>query len=152
MWDANYEFNPVFGELDDQYLGRIDHTFSSKDAIWGYWLWERESDNSVLPFIGATLPGFGQTDAEHFQQYVAAWNHTFSGSMLNEARVGYTRLNFEAIEPQTPTSPASAGFTGITPQLTSGEGIPVMDVARPLRSRLLRRRAAAAHRPDLSVH
>ncbi|MGO8788263.1 MAG: carboxypeptidase-like regulatory domain-containing protein [Terriglobia bacterium] len=125
---SNYEFNPVFGELDDQYLGRIDHTFNSKDAIWGYWLWERESDNQVLPFVGATVPGFGQTDGEHFQQYTGAWNHTFSGSMLNEARVGYTRLNFVAIEPETPTSPASAGFTGITPQLTAGEGLPVVDV------------------------
>jgi hypothetical protein len=125
---SNYTFNPVVPALDDQYLSRIDHTFSPKDSIWAYWLWERYSDNLELPFIGATVPGFNQTDAEHWQQYTAAWNHTFGGSMLNEARIGYTRLNFVSTLPQTPTAPSTAGFTGITPQLTSGEGLPVVDV------------------------
>ena len=46
---SNYEFNPVFSQIDDQYLGRIDHTFSTKDAVWGYWLWERTPTTSTLP-------------------------------------------------------------------------------------------------------
>lgn len=124
----DYSFNPVFAQLDDQYLGRIDHTFNSKDSLYGYFLRERESDNQALPFIGATVPGFPQKDAEHWQQYTAAWNHTFSGSMLNEARIGYTRLNFVDVSPVTPVAPSTAGFTGVNPQLTSGEGLPVVDI------------------------
>jgi hypothetical protein len=124
----NFEFNPVLTATDDQYLSRIDHTISSKDAIWGYFLWERHLDTQVLPYTGATLPGFAQTNTAHWQQYNAAWNHTFSGTMLNEARVGYTRLNYAAVVPVTPTSPSSVGFTGINPQLTTGEGVPVVNV------------------------
>ena len=118
----DFTYDAAVTQYDDQYLNRIDHTFSSKDALWVYWLWEREGDTEVIPFIGATVPGFGQKDGEHWQQYVAAWNHTFSGSMLNEARVGYTRLNYLSVVPQTPAPPSSAGFTNVTPQLTAGEG------------------------------
>ena len=124
----DFTYDAAFTQYDDQYLNRIDHTFSAKDALWVYWLWEREGDTDVIPFIGATVPGFGQKDGEHWQQYVAAWNHTFSGSMLNEARTGYTRLNYLSVVPQTPTPPSAAGFTSITPQLTTGEGIPFIDV------------------------
>lgn len=123
-----YEFNPTITVISDQYLGRIDHTISTKDSLWGYFLWERAPDTQALPFDGASLPGFAQVDQEHEQQYTAAWNHTFGATAMNEARIGYTRLNFVAVSPQTPTSPASAGFTGIHPQLTSGEGLPVIGI------------------------
>ena len=124
---SNFEFNPVVALQTDQYLGRIDHTISSKDAIWFYGLWERSHDHQDLPFIGATVPGFAQVDDEHWQQYVADWNHTFNGNTLNEARIGYTRLNYAAIEPANPTNPSSVGFTGISPQQTN-VGVPVADV------------------------
>ena len=126
-----YEFNPVVTGLDDQYLTRIDHTISARDSIWGYFLWERSPRTQTLPFIGATVPGFGETDKEHWQQYTAAWNHTFGATMLNEARFGYTRLNYSSVTPQTPMTPSSAGFTGITPQHTSGEGLPVINLLNP---------------------
>jgi hypothetical protein len=121
-----FEFNPIVALSDDQYLGRIDHTIGSKDGIWFYGLWERRPDRVDLPFTGATLLGFAQTDQQHFQQYVADWNHTFSGTTLNEVRLGYTRLNYVAIQPVNAVAPSSVGFTGINPQLTSGEGIPVV--------------------------
>lgn len=124
---SNFEFNPVFKQLDDQYLGRVDHSIGANDTIWAYWLWERESDNATIPFTGATVPGFNQIDAEHWQQYTVAWNHTFNPTTLNEARLGYTRFNFLDVAPATPTAPSSVGFN-INPQLASGEGIPVVNV------------------------
>jgi hypothetical protein len=123
----NFEFNPVVAAKDDQYLARIDHALTSRDAIWGYFLFENYSDNEALPFLGATVPGFAQTDAEHWQQYTLAWNHTFSPTAINEARAGYTRLNFSSVLPATPTAPSSVGFN-IAPQLATGEGLPVVDV------------------------
>lgn len=123
-----YEFNPAVTLIDDQYLTRIDETINSKDNIWGYFLWERQPDLRTIPFTGANVPGFAQVDQAHWQQYTAAWNHTFNGTTLNEARIGYTRLNFDSAAPQIPMSPSSAGFTGISPQLTSGEGLPVVNV------------------------
>ena len=123
-----YEFNPARTELDDQYLTRIDYTISPKDSIWGYFLWERDPTIQALPFTGATVPGFTEVDQRHWQQYTAAWNHTFGSTMLNEARIGYTRFNYFDVAPQTPVAPSSAGFTGITPQLASGEGLPVVNL------------------------
>ncbi len=126
---SDFQFNPVFAQGDDQFLGRIDHTISSKDAIWFFGLGEREHDLQDLPFIGATVPGFAQTDREHWQQYTADWSHTFNGNTLNEIRVGYTRLNFLSIQPANPASPSSLGFTGVNPQQTgANQGITVVDV------------------------
>lgn len=124
---TRYEFNPSLTATQDQYLGRIDHTFSSEDSLWGYFLWERFPDAESIPFLGSTLPGFAMVDQTHDQQYTASWNHTFNGTTLNEARIGYTRLNFVAVSPQTPMAPSAAGFA-INPQLTSGEGLPVVGV------------------------
>jgi hypothetical protein len=126
-----FQFNPVVTEIDDQYLARVDHTFSSKDSLWGYFLWERQPSSQDLPFFGANLPGFGETDKRHWQQYSAAWNHTFSPTTINEARIGYTRFNYFSVAPTTPAAPSSAGFTGINPQLTTGEGLPVVIVNGP---------------------
>jgi hypothetical protein len=126
-----FEFSPVVRGIDDQYLARIDHTFSSRDSIWGYFLWERFPTVDDLPFFGATLPGFGMTNKQHWQQYADAWDHTFSATTLNEVTVGYTRFNFGDVFPQNPVAPSSAGFTGINPQLTTGEGLPVVVVNGP---------------------
>ena len=125
---SNFEFNPVRTTKSDQFLGRIDHTIGSKDNIWFYGLWERRPTQQDLPFTGANLPGFAEVDFRHWQQYVADWNHTLGPNTLNEARIGYTRFNFGDVFPATPVAPSTVGFTGINPQLTSGQGIPVVDV------------------------
>ncbi len=36
--------------------------------------------------------------------------------------------NYGAVTPATPAAPSSLGFTGIHPQIVSGEGLPVVDV------------------------
>lgn len=123
-----YQFDPITTGLDDQYITRIDHTLSTKDALWGYWLWERRPTTDTLPFTGASLPGFADTSQRHTQQYTLAWNHTFNSSMLNEARFGYTRLNFVAVQPLTPALPSSFGFTGINPQYPQGAGAPLINL------------------------
>ncbi len=48
--------------------------------------------------------------------------------MLNELKVGYNRLNFDAVEPANVVSPSSLGFTGITPQNTKANSAPRIDV------------------------
>jgi hypothetical protein len=123
-----FTFNPITATTADQYLYRIDHTFNSRDSIWFYNYIQTNPSNDSLPFTGSTLPGFPEFAKRHIKQYTAAWNHAFSASMLNEVRAGYTRFNFDAVEPVTPTLPSSAGFTGITPQVPSKAGLPVLAV------------------------
>lgn len=123
-----YSFNPTQTGLEDQYITRIDQTFSNQDSIWGYWLWERTPVTTALPYNGANLPGFAAQNQFHAQQYTLAWNHVFSPTALNEARFGYFRINFDAVNPLNPVNPTSYGFTGIHPQNPAVASLPVMNV------------------------
>jgi hypothetical protein len=123
-----FEFNPVTTTITDQYIGRVDFNATKKDLVWGYFFIQPNSSNDGLPFTGATLPGFAETSLAHTKQFTLAWDHTFSGSTVNEFRLGYQRLNFVAVQPVTPALPAGAGFTGISPQDAAGAGLPLMTV------------------------
>ena len=126
---ANFLFNPVTTGLADQFITRIDHTFSTKDSIWVNWFWQRNPTTDTLPFTGSNLPGFGDVNYRHLHQYTASWTHVLNDHMVNEARFGYSRFNYGAVNPQTPTLPSSAGFVGISPQNPSGAGLPVISVS-----------------------
>jgi hypothetical protein len=124
---GEYDFNPTITGKQDQEIVRIDHTFSSKDALWGYTFIQRNPSANELPFSGATLPGFSSVSKSNSFSGTLSWNHTFSGSALNEARFGYSRLNFAANFPEKPTLPSSAGFN-ITPQYPDLGGLPIVNL------------------------
>jgi hypothetical protein len=128
--NSTYEFTPLDRGTDDQVLTRIDHAFTSKDSLWVYALWERYPVVDDLPFVGATVPGFATTSKQHWGQYAAAYDHTFSSSTLNEVTIGYTRFNYQDLYPVTPTAPSSVGFS-VNPQLATGEGLPVVELNGP---------------------
>jgi hypothetical protein len=122
-----YTFNPVTTTKADQYVWRVDHSLGTKDTFTSYGYLQSQPTNDTLPFTGATLPGFGQHAARHYKQFTAGWTHTFSSNVLNEVRLGYTRFNFDAVEPNTPTLPSSVGFA-INPQNPASAGLPVITV------------------------
>ncbi len=122
-----FSFDATQQYSDNQYLYRIDQVFNSKDTLWGTWFNEAIPVNVPVPFIGATLPGFGETDLEHFKFLSLSWTHVINDHMINELRGGYNRFNYAAVFPQNPTQPSSAGFA-ITPQDTSGAQLPVVQV------------------------
>jgi hypothetical protein len=122
-----FTFSPVTTNSADQYIFRVDHTFGSKDTLTGYGYIQTNPTADTLPFTGATVPGFGDESKRHYKQFTLGWTHTFSSSVLNEARLGYTRFNFDAVEPQTPTLPSSAGFA-INPQDPAVAGLPVIGI------------------------
>jgi Carboxypeptidase regulatory-like domain len=123
-----YLFNPTVSEKQDQPLGRIDAKITNKDAIWFYGLYENFPFEDTIPFSGPTLPGFGSTNPEKTYQYTVAWNHTFSATMLNEARFAYLRFNYIANQPASTIDPTAYGFTGIIPQNRAYESLPVMNL------------------------
>jgi len=122
-----YNFTAVQPGKSDQYLWQVDQTFNSKDSIRSYGFIQTSPSTSTLPFIGATLPGFPSEQEQHYKQFTASWTHVFSSNLLNELRLGYTRFNFVAVEPVTPTLPSSYGFD-INPQFPASAGLPVMGV------------------------
>jgi len=122
-----YAWNGTEQVTDDQLIARIDQTFNSKDSLWGTWIMERFPITETVPFAGATLPGFGETNKEHFKFLSLAWTHAFNDHLLNELRGGYNRFNYAAVYPTTPMLPSSAGFS-ITPQDAAGAAFPFIDV------------------------
>ncbi|MGB8523035.1 MAG: carboxypeptidase regulatory-like domain-containing protein [Candidatus Acidiferrales bacterium] len=119
-----FQFSNNESSSQNQYLGRIDYNLSSKDTLYFYGFHETFPDTTTLPFIGASLPGFGEVDTSATQQYTVSYNHIFSSNIVNEGRFTYNRFNFGAVLPQTVVQPSSLGFTGINPQDPAGAGVP----------------------------
>ena len=120
-------FNPTQQTIQDQGIARVDGNVNSNNQLWGVLVFQHAPSSRDLPFTGATLPGFGDQNKSEVHQYTGSWTHLFSSAMLNEFRLGYSRLNFDAVEPQQPVLPSSAGFQ-ITPQNTQSAGLPLMSV------------------------
>jgi len=120
--------NPVATVKTNQHVGRLDLSPSQKNTIWFYALANNQSQINTLPFTGATLPGFGDQSTPVTKQFTAAWSHVFSSEMLNELRLGYTRLNFLNGVPVKVRQPASVGFPNIIPQLASGADYPQVNI------------------------
>jgi hypothetical protein len=121
-----YSFDAANVSTTDQEIARIDHTMQH-DMFWATLFFQPSQSTSTLPFLGATLPGFGTKGGEHFYADSASWTHTFSPTMLNELRISWVRLNFYASDPQTPLLPSSLGFN-INPQDAAAAGVPTISV------------------------
>ena len=128
LGSSQYSFTPITILEQNQGYFRFDHTFSTRDAVWGTGFFENTPSTDDLPFTGSSLPGFGEIAKRSYKQGTAAWNHTFSPTTLNEFRVALTRFNFVAVDPQTPALPSSFGFTGINPQDAAGAGAPYVGI------------------------
>jgi hypothetical protein len=109
-----YLFNPLEVSKRGQYLGRLDEKLSNKDSLWFYGLYDNHITNDDLPFGGSSLPGFADGNPSKTYQYTISWNHTFSPTLLNEARFGFLRFNYDDVLPQASQNAASYGFNGIT--------------------------------------
>lgn len=124
-----FSFSPFSTAKTHQGIARVDHNLTSSDLLWGVAIIQKNNSTQGLPFTGATLPGFESFSTADVKNFTISENHTFNNSTLNELRVGYFRLNFNAVEPQKPVLPSAFGFTGITPQNTAGAGLPTINVS-----------------------
>lgn len=121
-----FTYNPLFRVRTFQDIVRIDHQIGPADLIWGYWLISPIQFTAALS--GGNLPGFGQITKMRQQQLTLAWNHNFGGSMLNEVRLGYTRVSGNGGLPENRVLPSELGFTGINPQFPDVASAPRISV------------------------
>lgn len=124
-----FTFVPINTTATDQGIIRVDHNLTSSDLLWGSAIFQQSNATQGLPFVGSNLPGFGSFSTAGTKEFTISENHTFNNSTLNEIRLGYYRLNFDAVEPQKPALPSSFGFSGISPQNTVGAGMPTIAVS-----------------------
>ena len=122
-----FTFTPIQTSTDDQYMFRIDQNLGKRDLLWGSWLQESFPFSDTIPFpgTGASLPGFGSVNKQHFKLLTLSWSHTLNDHMINELRGGYNRFNYAAVDPAQVIQPSSYGFN-ITPQDPAGAGLPAI--------------------------
>lgn len=122
-----YNFNNSATAKSDQGIIRVDYHPTANDTLWASSIFQSEPFFELLPFGGATVPGFPENDAEHFKVFDADFTHIFNPRTINELRAGYYRFNYAAVEPAQIVQPNSAGFN-ISPQ-SSAAGLPVVGVS-----------------------
>ncbi len=98
---ANYIVQSTSHYTATQYNGRVDADVTAKDRIGGAIYWVPENNDSLNnPYRGYNFFHHSQIN----DAFTGIWNHTFSPSFLNEARVnasGY-RWNEITSNPQNP--------------------------------------------------
>src|ERR1035438_5602158 len=75
---------------ENQYLGRIDHNFGTKDLVFGRYFFNQDLSTGY---------GAGNMNLPHDkyfrnQNVVLDWNHTFTPRLINTAVVGFTRVAY----------------------------------------------------------
>ena len=90
---------------DDQGIIRIDYHPTANDAIWASSVFESEPTFNLLPFGGATLPGFSQVNTSHIKVFDADFSHIFNSGTINELRAGYFGSITPRWNPQRSCSP-----------------------------------------------
>jgi len=125
---TGYQFNETTIQTAYQYDGRVDFNPSTKDQLSFVGIYGFTSTANTIPFSGATVPGFGDGNVTHVQQYTFEYVHQFSTTAVNDLAAHWTRLNFKASFPQQIVQPSSVGFS-ITPQDTGGATVPQLAVS-----------------------
>jgi hypothetical protein len=95
FYNSGNDLNNNQGDL------KIDYTMSGKDHLFGRW---SQMDLNQPTFTGCLFCNSGAAEGsdQPVRNAVVDWTHTFSGNLLNEARVGFNAVRFD--QRQTPTS------------------------------------------------
>ena len=104
---------PVLPDSADQASIRLDHSFGTKDRLWGrYFFQHGTSDVDFQPtFTGpVSVPGFPARDYFKMQNFVLEETHTFSQNVLNEFRGSYNRAHLIAGQNLATRLPSDYGF------------------------------------------
>jgi hypothetical protein len=71
----------------DNYVGRVDHRWGSKNSI--FYRYNLTLDRETHP--SDPIPGFGDVWRDGFTQTGLDWTHTFTPALLNEFKLSYNR-------------------------------------------------------------
>ena len=122
-----YTYNATENTTANQYIGRVDYALNPKNQFTVLGIYQTSNLLENLPFTGASVPGFGDSDISHIQQWTADYVRQISASSVNDLAAHYTRFNFDSGAPQQVVQPSTAGFA-ITPQDPTASTIPTIVV------------------------
>jgi hypothetical protein len=113
----------------DQGVVKIDHRFSDRNTLFGTYFIEDQTAFDPFPFGGTTgIPGFGTVGVIRYQNAILRDSHTFSSTVLNDARFSFHRRASQSVVPVNNTTPASLGFTGVIPDDPNAAGPPTIRI------------------------
>ncbi len=123
----NFSSSPVRRDNYNKFDVRVDHNFREKDQMFARYSYHDEPQFIPGPFGGIADGGaFNQGDQSAKSINSAlSWTHSFSPSMINEARVGFSGIHTGRLQPNGNTLdlPAQFGILGI-PQVALNGGLP----------------------------
>jgi len=128
---GNYFKNFDTTSKNRQYDIRIDHNFSDKDIISGFYSWSK-TDAFTPPFLPGALDGayYWNGDVLNPHQSVnGSYTHVFTPTLTNEFRLGYGKQDrsIQAPEANTLGIPAQYGIQGV-PQFPGNGGLPAISI------------------------
>jgi Carboxypeptidase regulatory-like domain/TonB dependent receptor len=122
----NYVSNPVLSNNTNQFDVRVDQNFSSKDSVFGRVTYVDNPEFIPGPFGGIADGGSFSTGNQSVTSFNSALSetHTFSPTLVNEARLGYNHLSSSRDQPNANKNgiPAQFGIQGV-PQENSNGGL-----------------------------
>lgn len=128
----NYFINRSQRDDRNHFDIRVDNNLSQRDQIFGRVSYSRQAAFVPGSLSGdANNTGFGQGDIKDKSLNLGfSETHTFTATLINEARFGYSRLN---TSDQPPTAlvngiPAKYGIQGI-PQSSENGGLPTITIS-----------------------
>jgi hypothetical protein len=115
---ANYTTTGVNHVQENTYMGRVDHSFSDKDSLFGRYVYDKAAVNGPL-FIN-NLNDFGpyqvQVEDSGVTNIAIHEQHIFSPRLINDALIGFQRyanyLNQSQLAPHA--SDPTVSITGIS--------------------------------------
>src|SRR5262249_16983346 len=106
--------------------GTVDltHSMGSNDHLKLYYAYQHDQRGEPI-LQGNTLPGFGDTRDGKRQIGTLDETHIFGPNLVNEARLGFNRIQISF----TPNQQSNGGDVGIKGGGTSGIGLPQINIA-----------------------
>ncbi len=122
------------GLNQDQGDGRVDYHMNDKNSIFGSISWSDTSKFAQPPLPGA-LDGasfYGVSETDLGRNAMLSWTHIFSPAIVNEARVGFSRLVTARVQGNSNTDEFKAlGIGGYDPTTTLNGGLPQFGIGGP---------------------
>jgi Carboxypeptidase regulatory-like domain len=107
----------------DQWTTDISHDIGTNDRLHGYYAIQRDQRGEPT-LQGNSVPGFGDTRTSRRQIFTLNETHTFSSTVVNEARFGFNRIHI-LFDPNAHLNPLDFGIRdGVTTNL----GLPQMTI------------------------
>jgi hypothetical protein len=121
--------------VTDQGDGRVDYHMNDSNSIFGTISWSDTSKSSVQPFQGALDGGDfnGVSEVDLGRNAMVSWTHIFSPTLVNEARVGFSRLVTQRTQANANIDEFKAiGIGGYDPTTAAGSngGLPQFGLGR----------------------